>query len=422
MGISEPSAAAAADKAEVGENAPSNPPHGSNANDNAHPLADAPEELRACINAFRKWFGPTYEEPFVYCMLSTAATRWLDGDPLWVLFIAGSGHAKTETLMPLQGLDHTVLLSELTSTAAFLPVTGGEGTGGILPSVGDNGMLLVKDFTTILSMNQRTRDAILAAFREIYDGEYSRSTAKNAGTVARWKGRCTLLGACTTKYDHCHGVISQMGDRFLLARANSRENRMEAAKQAEKNTGHEVEMRAELRDAVHRVLLNGLDPKRAEEPSQKVTDELTPVANLVALARSACETDFKGFPLEAHDPEMPTRLIKQLKQLVRGALAIGLSEPMAIAVALKVARDTIPPGRWKVLSFLLKHPGSDATVVMEQCNMAWQTARNRLEELRLMGLVQMKKEVNEKQKPIYRYTIHPDFLKNPAFREWAGKG
>ena len=44
----------------------------------------------------------------------------------------------------------------------------------------------------------------------------------------------------------------------------------------------------------------------------------------MTLARTAVERDYRGDVIDAHAPEMPTRFAKQLAQMVRGGVAIGM--------------------------------------------------------------------------------------------------
>ena len=70
------------------------------------------------------------------------------------------------------------------------------------------------------------------------------------------------------------------------------------------------------------------------------------------MARSAVERDYRGDIVFAHDPEMPTRFAKQLVQLLRGAVAIGMTPADAMRLALRCARDSIPPLRRTSCSIL----------------------------------------------------------------------
>ena len=46
---------------------------------------------------------------------------------------------------------------------------------------------------------------------------------------------------------------------------------------------------------------------------------------------------------------MPTRFAKQLTQMVRGGVAIGMTREEAMRLAIRCARDSIPPLRLEIL-------------------------------------------------------------------------
>ena len=90
--------------------------------------------------------------------MAAAAVERLDGDPAWLLVLSGSGNAKTETVSALAGAGAHVH-STISSLGALLSATprkeyGKGATGGLLRAIGDRGILVLKDFTTILSMNR----------------------------------------------------------------------------------------------------------------------------------------------------------------------------------------------------------------------------------------------------------------------------
>ena len=56
--------------------------------------------------------------------LAVAAVEKLDGDPVWLLIVSGSGAAKTETIMPLGNCAGAVIVSTISSEGAFLSASG----------------------------------------------------------------------------------------------------------------------------------------------------------------------------------------------------------------------------------------------------------------------------------------------------------
>ncbi len=281
---------------------------------------------------FRRWLGESYDLTALDAVLAAAAVDQLDGDPVWLLVVSGSGNAKTETVSALQGAGAHVT-STITSEGALLSATSRkdttrEATGGLLRALGERGVLVIKDVTSILSMNRDVRASVLAALREVYDGRWERNVGTDGGRSLTWTGRLTVIGAVTTAYDTAHAVIASMGDRFALVRVDSNLGRLDAGRQALQNVGHEVAMRAELAQAAGQVLA-GVDPAKAVL-SEDVMVTLLACADLVTLARTAVERDYRGDVVEAHAPEAPTRFAKMLGQLVRGCLALGASDDQAL--------------------------------------------------------------------------------------------
>lgn len=339
-------------------------------------------------DVFRRWLGDEYDLGALNTVLAAAAVEQLDGDPVWLLIISGSGNAKTETVCALAGAGATVT-STITSEGALLSATSAkertkDATGGLLRKLGARGTLVIKDFTSIISMNRDLRKTVLGALREVYDGMWERNVGTDGARSIRWQGRLIFIGATTTAYDQAHGVIAEMGDRFAVVRMDSTVGRTAAGRQALKNVGHEIQMRSELAAAAGRILA-GLDPGLATLGDDDM-ETLLFAADLVTLARTAVEKDYRGDPIEAHAPEMPTRFAKQLGQVMRGALALHIDRDTALAIALRVARDSVPPRRAALLKDIAEHPGSHLSDVVKRIQQPKTTTDRALQELHLIGL------------------------------------
>jgi hypothetical protein len=187
-------------------------------------------------STFQKWLGADHDLDAIDAVLATAAAERLNGDLVWLLLVSGSGAAKTETVSPLEGAG-ALITSTITSEGALLSGTptrekAKDATGGLLRRLGDRGLLVIKDVTSILSMHRDSRTGVLAALREIYDGRWERNVGANGGRSLSWTGRIAVIGAVTTAWDRAHDVIASMGDRFVVIRLDSSSGRLTAGRRS----------------------------------------------------------------------------------------------------------------------------------------------------------------------------------------------
>ena len=349
-------------------------------------------------------------------MLAAAASERLGGDPLWLLVVSGPGNAKTETVQALSGVGATIT-STIASEGELLSATSRKqkakgATGGLLRKLGDHGILVIKDVTSILSADRHTRGPVLAAIREIYDGRWERNVGSDGGQTLTWTGRLVTIGAVTTAWDTAHSVIAAMGDRFVIIRADSSRGRVKSATKAIRNTGSETNMRKELAHSAS-ALINHAS-KNEYVPTDEQVDQLIKAADIVTAARTGVERDYRGEVIDAHALEMPTRFAKQLGQLVRGAVSIGATVDHAMRLAIRCARDSIPPLRCEILLDIAAHPNSEPHEVHRRIGRPRHTVRRELEALHMLRLLQCQEtdEENDKGKvvrTIYEYSLDDKF-------------
>jgi hypothetical protein len=370
--------------------------------------------------AFRKWLGAEYDLDAITVTLAAAAVERLDGVPLWLLLVSGSGNAKTETVQALAGAG-AIVTSTITSDGALLSGSpkrdkAKDATGGLLRVLGPHGLLVIKDVTSLLSMNRDTRGTVLAALREIHDGRWQRNVGADGGRTLTWEGRITIVGAVTTAWDRAHDVISSMGDRFVTLRMDSTTGRMAAGQRSIRNTGDEETMRAELAEAVAGVL-DGITPDQTITVTDEERDRILAAADVVTLARTGVDYDYRGDVIDAHAPEMPTRFAKQLTQVVRGAVAVGLDRRAALRLAIRCARDSMPPLRLAILDDVATFPGTLTRDVRKRLAKPRATVDRQLQALHMLGVLACDEEDSThrgQDVTLWRYSlaegIDPDVL------------
>jgi len=180
------------------------------------PVPQVPATTITQVEAiYAKWLhdGDTVTTRAVHA--AYVANMVLAGDPVWIMLVGGSGTGKTERLAPLAVMPPVVLASAISGEAALLSATprrdrAEQATGGLLRRVGDKGVLILKDFTTVLEMDRTDRGKVLAALREIYDGRWDRDVGTDGGQTLTWTGKCGFLAGparetpCQICWGHLH--------------------------------------------------------------------------------------------------------------------------------------------------------------------------------------------------------------------------
>jgi DNA-binding transcriptional ArsR family regulator len=93
--------------------------------------------------------------------------------------------------------------------------------------------------------------------------------------------------------------------------------------------------------------------------------------------------------IDAHAPEMPTRFAKQLTQVVRGGVAIGLDRAEALRLAIRCARDSMPPLRLAIIDALAAVPHRTATDVRRRLDKPRATVDRQMQALHMLGVLEV---------------------------------
>jgi len=315
-----------------------------------------PAQLERILERCRHWLFMPDTGP-VEVVLGAIAANKIPGDPVWLLLVGTPGSGKTEvlnTILKIPDIHQVAILTEA-SLLSGTPKRDSEGAkGGLLREVGGFGILQVKDFGSVLSLNRDSRGPILAALREVYDGAWTRYVGSDGGRTLAWAGKCGLVGGATPSIDGFYAVMSTLGERFTYFRLPEA-NEANKAEKALIHAGHETEMRSELAGIVAD-FFNTLDISEVTELTAEENDKLIHLALFTTRCRSAVERDsFSSREIQLiPGAESPTRLVKVLAQLLRGLQAIGISKKRAWELVEKTALDSMPALRQKVVLAMLE--------------------------------------------------------------------
>lgn len=325
----------------------------------------------------------------LYVTLGTVVANRLPGDPVWLLDIGSSSMGKSEVLGALRNLPEFHAVS--TFSEAGLVSAAPDGTPGLLKEMGEFGLLVFSDLTTILSKHKPDHEGALGCLREVYDGHYVRR-AGHRGGPAEWEGKVGLIAGVTEAIDDFE--FGQLGERFVRYRLPAL-----TAADVEETTSLIMEdvhgrplHRKGLADTVAK-LMGSLD--LPEHPPALAPMESLRLSTLVGLGtqcRSPVVRDtYKGDDIRRVPvPEGPGRMLTQLAQLVAGMRVVGVPDDEVWRLAAKVALDGMHPMRRQVLGVLVDADRRLTTAtVAGKCALPQTSVRRHLQDLAAHGVLTM---------------------------------
>lgn len=278
-------------------------------------------------------------------VFGTVLANRLPGDPLWMFVVAPPGATKTEPLLAFSGANVIEILSTLTPHTLISGTNfGGGGDPSLVPKLNGK-VLIIKDFTTILTMPVTEREEIFGILRDVYDGECSKPFGN--GIFRKYKSKFGILAAVTPVIEMFTEEHAALGERFLRWRnyvPTSLDARRVYIKKAISNVGKEVEIRADLVEITHRVLEANYDI--VPEVPDKFAEKIICLAQLVAILRGTVTRE-KYTKEITHKPfiELGTRVSKQLVKLMLGVAIFRQKDKVDASdyrVAVQVARSSVP--------------------------------------------------------------------------------
>jgi hypothetical protein len=374
----------------------------------------APLAIAEGRKIFSKWLLLPDANVVDVVLAVAAGNKVLTTDPLWLFLKGPPGGAKTELLRVYQNLPSwAVLVSTLTPTALVSAYMDQDKPGmdhSLLPQLNEK-CLIIKDFTTILSLPWKVQNELFGILRDCYDGH----AAKNFGTGRReYNSRFNLLAGTTSAIER-GWERAVLGERFLcwsmkpanLSPEGEEQLRQHQARRALDNANQEPRMRAELAKAAARVLA-GLGQQAPSVP-RAIENQTIALANLLAKLRTYVGRDNKDVVQDAPEVEVPTRIVKQLLRLGQSlALVRRLKSVTAAEFALmkKVALDSVPSTRLSVFHALRRQCDITADNVATDCRISATAAWRHLDDLQLLHLVEPSKSTKgeHKGKTVYNLT------------------
>jgi hypothetical protein len=319
-------------------------------------------------------------------LYSAIAAHFLPGPPVWPMIVAPPGSMKTELLEALDGIPGVHLIDKLTPNTLLSGQIDDKKvkrttSPSLLHRIGNDGILICPDFSTVLSMNRDARGTVLADMRRIYDGrirgEYG--TADNL-QEREWKGRITFAVAVTPDVDRHYSMFQSLGERFVMLRWH-RPGGVEAAIEAMNQD--RVQAKQELKLAVN-TLIKHL-PTKEPIVDEKLQRRIAALSEFAVRARTHVPRDgYTKQLIYEPEPEAATRLAQEIVQLTKGSAHLegrASTSEDDFKIARRAAFDSIPASRRKLIDTILIEKAINPLVMPKS------TRAYALEDLACQGLV-----------------------------------
>ena len=320
-------------------------------------------------------------------VMATALSIYLLGDPVWLFLIAPAGSTKTELLRSFSG-EPFYSISTMTPQTLISGLKGSKNVD-LLPQLNGK-VLIIKDFTSILSKKSEDQSAIFADLREVHDGYLEKSFGSGVGTK-RYHSRFGLIAGVTGVIDMYRVIHSLLGERFLKCRLL---NTAEAAiNKAGDLAGKEEEMRRALAQATtscftyYAIHAREQDAANVEE---RTRERIKALANITAKLRSEVARDRWHKVQYQPQAEVGTRLAKQFLKLAQGLAifyehdSVGEKEYEA---ALRIAQDSVGSQRMQLVLALVGAGPISTKEAGDRARIPTDTAKELLEDLWMLKLV-----------------------------------
>jgi hypothetical protein len=313
------------------------------------------------------------------------------------MIVGPASGGKTEALAIV---DEVVVdrADDFTAPALLSMYKGANGKGpavpcGILVRAYRPGIILVSDFSTVLSDSQRgRRDALFSALRRVFDGRYQRDLG-NEDKALIWQGRITFIAACTSSIDNFASHSDSLGPRWVYLRMIPRDSVTRRLVTSRATRADATQMEQKRKDA-QKLTAELIETASLDAPSlvlpDALMDRVEEAALVVCFGRVNVPRDSFGSREINGIPEMeePPRVAKQLVMLLRCLLVLGLSDDEAIGIVSRVAIDSMPAIRALALGAVVRAEGPITTAVISRdARVDWKVVNRALEDFEALGLI-----------------------------------
>lgn len=369
------------------------------------PELDKEKEWVQICEYLNHWYYKPDLDALAIALAVYAAHTRLDNKAVWLFVIGPSGTGKTEIVCnAIKTLPSVFEKSDISASALISGRSIKEGGNSLLfklPRMGSGkdptntqGVIVFKDFTSILTRRPDIRAEIMSQLREVHDGSYS--PVKGTKTMD-WKGKVTIIAACTPALERHWGVQRELGERFIQVRWPREDGVATAFKAADQIDNSTIIPKFQFM-IKNFVDVESLQGKTLHPPAE----EFVYLAEMAANMRGTIIRDQGGHNIiDVPAYEAPTRLVKAMMQIAMGHAMLFrrlVPNEKDIELARRIALDSISINRLRVINNIGN--GTSQSMIVAATGMQYSSVNWTIEELRALKVLIEKKSADS----IYEFT------------------
>jgi hypothetical protein len=359
-----------------------------------------------CVRVFRSHLHMPDCSP-VFAALGAVAANYLVGDPIWLMLVGAPSTGKTVIVKACSTLPDCRIAPDSHNSSAFLTWDLKRGIGGVLSpprieegestgGIGQFGILIYPEFTTILSLPPDARTFISGVHRQIYDGSWRREFGSGGGRTLSWDGKAGALGAVTPAIDR-NPMSSELGERWLYYRFPEPDLIAQANSGLSRHAEDPAARRQALSDAIAEVfrasgISQGLSTREMGSRERIRMARIVAVACTLrgAIARDHHHRDVIDLPQR----EGSGRIQAALTQIFLALELLGLRDSWCWKIIRKIAIDCAPALRVQFVRECLKLEGTGEEIAQRQIQnelpLSSGVLTRVMEDVKLLGIVEGK--------------------------------
>lgn len=312
---------------------------------------------------------------------------------VWLYLIGGASGGKTSALSAFSKVPFVTQVSDFTPNTLLSGAQSTSTETSLLKKLGNNFVIVMKDFTTILSKGEETQDILMGQLREVYDGYITKFTG--LGKEISWgkkdaPNRSIFIMASTEGIYKIQERFSEMGSRGLNYVLKEQDRKKTTKFSLRKAEGFNAKLNS-IQERIRDYILEQTTkiPDSLPHLPDDFEDDIIEVADFTTICRSIVLRDYRGVKNLALSAEYPMRVAKMMQSVAQLMIHLngGVLTDEIKQCVFKIGFDCIPKQTKIALMVLAKYYRVNTGGLAKDINYPEKRAQEWAEDLNMHGVI-----------------------------------